>query len=287
MKLLEGQTDAKSRKALAAAYFELAVLTDKIGEMKEALAVHRKALALRRDLAAGRGAPGNVETRLDVARSLWAEGVLLYHMHDPTGAQRAIEEQRDIATALEAQSPTDAVRSVLAYSHNSFGVVLNSTGKSVEALTAHQKSLAIRQKLADANPSVTEFQVALSSSHNNIGHLLSDTGRPAEALEAHGQALAILQKLANANPADATIQMQLAGTYNNFGLVLSQTEKPQRALEAQRKALAIRQRLAEVSLPGRPGLVLRPDRRTAPANRAAGGSAGGVWQGIAHLEEAR
>ena len=46
-----GQTDAKSRKALAAAYFQLGELTDKIGDKKEALVVHRKALALRRELA--------------------------------------------------------------------------------------------------------------------------------------------------------------------------------------------------------------------------------------------
>ena len=43
-KLLAGQTDAKSRQALAAAYFELGELTHKIGDKKEALAVHRKAL---------------------------------------------------------------------------------------------------------------------------------------------------------------------------------------------------------------------------------------------------
>src|SRR5262249_46755243 len=44
-KLLEGQTDAKSRQALAAAYFQLGELTDKIGDKTEALAVQRKALA--------------------------------------------------------------------------------------------------------------------------------------------------------------------------------------------------------------------------------------------------
>ena len=57
-KLLEGQTDAKSRQALAAAYFQLGELTDKIGDKTEALAVHRKALAVRRELAATTLRPG-------------------------------------------------------------------------------------------------------------------------------------------------------------------------------------------------------------------------------------
>jgi serine/threonine-protein kinase len=244
-KLLAEQTDSRSRRALAEGYEQLAELTGKIGSQPEALAIHRKALAIRRELAAQAGA--DVETRLDVAHSLTKVGRLLWETGDEVGALTTFEQARDLAERLEVDAPTDAVRSVLAQSHNSVGYALYSTGKSVEALAAYQKSLAIRQKLADANPSVTEFQVAMSSSHNNIGDLLRDTGRPAEALEAHGEALAIVQKLANANPADATIQMNLAGTYNNFGKVLSQTEKPQRALEAQRQALVIRQRLAEAS----------------------------------------
>jgi len=73
--LLERQTDAESRKALAAAYFQLADLTGNIGSIPEALAMHRKVLAIRRELAAVGGA--DVETRLNVARSqgqraLWA-----------------------------------------------------------------------------------------------------------------------------------------------------------------------------------------------------------------------
>src|SRR4029077_8638229 len=74
-KMLAGQTDAKSRQTLAAAYFQLGELTDKIGDKKEALAVHRKALALRRELAAAEGT--DVETRLDVARSLGKVSELL------------------------------------------------------------------------------------------------------------------------------------------------------------------------------------------------------------------
>ena len=66
--LLAGQTDLRSRKALAAGYFQLGDLTEKIGSKTEALVVHRKALAVRRELASAAGA--DVETKLDAARSL-------------------------------------------------------------------------------------------------------------------------------------------------------------------------------------------------------------------------
>jgi tetratricopeptide (TPR) repeat protein/tRNA A-37 threonylcarbamoyl transferase component Bud32 len=243
--LLAGQTDAKSRKALAAAYFQLGELMDKIGTKPEALAVHRQALAVRRELAAAEGA--DVEARLDVARSLRAVGILLYYTGGPTGALRAFEEQRDIATALEAQSPTDAIRAVLASSHSTFGVLLMEAGKPAEALQAFQQALAIQQKLADANDGVTVYKSDLALSHNNIGTVLLRTGRPEEALTAWGKALAINQKLADASPTVADFHSALAGTHNNIGDLLSQTGRPAEALKAHQQALVIRQQLADTS----------------------------------------
>src|SRR6516164_7247963 len=105
-KLLVGQTDARSRKALAAAYFQLGELTDKLGDWKEAVAVHSKALALRRELAAAKGA--DVETRLDVARSLDK----LVRVLGPSGDVRVravVEEQWHLVKRLEAEHPTEAV----------------------------------------------------------------------------------------------------------------------------------------------------------------------------------
>jgi tetratricopeptide (TPR) repeat protein len=244
-KLLAGQTDARSRKALAAAYFHLGELTDKIGTKPEALVLHRKALAARRELAAAEGA--DVETRLDVARSLRAEGILLYYTGDPRGARRAWEEQRDIATALEAESPTDPVRAVLARSHNTIGVLLMETGKPPEALEAFRKALAIQQQLADANPAIPAYQSDLALSHNNIGTVLLRSGKPEKAVAEWRQALAINQKLADAHPAVADFQSAVAGTRNNIGDLLSQTGKLAEALQEHQKALAIRQKRADAN----------------------------------------
>jgi tetratricopeptide (TPR) repeat protein/tRNA A-37 threonylcarbamoyl transferase component Bud32 len=243
--LLAGQTDAKSRKALAAAYFELGELTDKIGDKTEALVVHRKALTLRRELAAAEGA--DAETRLDVARSLDKLGGLLEQTGDNAGALAALEEERHLAEGLEAEHPTDAVRSALAQSHQNIGMVHYYTGKPVEALTAFQKASAIWQKLADANPAVVEFQRGIASVHNRIGIVLVGMGKPEEALTAWRKALALRHKLADANPAVTEFQSDLATTHNNIGLLLVETGKPAGALQAHQKALAIRQQLADAN----------------------------------------
>ncbi len=63
-------------------------------------------------------------------------------------------------------------------SHNNIGAMLSRTGDLAGARAACGKALAIQQKLADANPSVTAFQIELARSHYNIGIVLSQTGDP-------------------------------------------------------------------------------------------------------------
>src|SRR5258708_2484483 len=89
-KLLVGQADIPSRRALATAYFELGELTEKIGSQRDALGVYRQALAVRRELAAEAGADS--EIRLDVARSLLALGLLQQRTGDVVGSLATAEE---------------------------------------------------------------------------------------------------------------------------------------------------------------------------------------------------
>jgi len=74
-------------------------------------------------------------------------------------------------------------------------------------LKAFESALAIRQKLADDNPSVTESQSDLAESHNNLGFLLRDIGQLAEALKAYESALGIWRKLADANPPSSSFRV--------------------------------------------------------------------------------
>ena len=118
----------------------------------------------------GHGA--DLETRLDVARSLRMVGRLRFNLGDAAGALRDWQEMRDIAADLETESPTDAVRQQLALSHHIIGRLLTATGKLAEALEVNRKALAIRQKLLDAEPSNNEFQAGVGDSHDNIGRTL-------------------------------------------------------------------------------------------------------------------
>jgi tetratricopeptide (TPR) repeat protein len=244
-KLLVGKTDDKSRRLLAGGYYQLAELTDKIGDKNQALAVHRRALALRRDLAALPDA--DTEARLEVARGLRAVGILLDATGERAGAMAAFKEMRDIAAALETEAPSDVVRDVLATSHHNIAWMLSQSGRDAEALAADEKALAIYQKLADASPAVADLQSKLASTHNNIAILLWNTGRYEAALEAYKEALTIRQKLARASPAVTEYQRDLANSHLSIGMSLAQIGRPEEALQTYEKALAIHRKLVDLS----------------------------------------
>jgi serine/threonine-protein kinase len=243
--LLEGQTDPASRAALARAYDELGELTDTIGSKPDALAVHRKALAVRRELA---DAPKADEaTRADVARSLLAIGWLQQCTGDMAGAMASYEEARLVAEAPRPTvSPGDPLQALLGLAQQRIGELLVETGKPAEALAALEGALAIRQKLADAHPDVTRFQSDLATGYDGIRRLLNQTGRPAEALIASKRALAIRQKLVDTNPNITRFLSDLALSHQGIGQ-LQLAGKPAEALVALKRSLAIRQELADTN----------------------------------------
>jgi tetratricopeptide (TPR) repeat protein len=130
-------------------------------------------------------------------------------------------------------------------SYNDIGLLLRETGKPAEALRAFEAARAIRQRLADANPTVTQFQRGLALSHDSIGLLLRATGKPAEALRSYESARAIQQRLADANPTVTKFQNELALSQNNIGNLLRATGKPAEALRAYEAARAIWQKLVQ------------------------------------------
>jgi serine/threonine protein kinase/tetratricopeptide (TPR) repeat protein len=242
-KLLAGQTDAKSRKALADGYYQLGKLTGALGDYKEELVVLRKALALQRELAAAPDA--DVETRMGVANSLRVEAMVLFYMRDLTGTLRTCEELRQLATALEEESASDVVRAVVARSHYAIGALLFRIGKHEAALPPFQKAIFVAQKVADTNPDVAEYQSDLARFRMEIGLLLMHTGKPDEALTAMRKALVIWQQLADANRAVSRFRFGLANAHDYIAWCLLNLGRPVDAEEAERKGLDIIQKLVD------------------------------------------
>jgi tetratricopeptide (TPR) repeat protein len=243
--LLANETDAKSRKALADGYYQLGGLAERISDQQAALAVYQQALAIRRELAAL--PEPSVDARLDVATAVRAVGRLRLATGDSAGALLAFEEARDLAAALEAEAPTDAVRQTLAHSHLNIGMVLRQTGQPAEALAAYEKARLLYQGLADAHPAGADFQLDLGTLHGSIGTLLSETGKPAPALAAYDRARVIWQRLTDAHPTVTSYQRTLALNQINIGFTLSKSGLLSEALAAYQEARVLLQRLADAN----------------------------------------
>jgi tetratricopeptide (TPR) repeat protein len=200
-KLLEGQTDFRSRRAVATSYFQLAEVTEKIGAQPDALALHQKALALRRDLAAASEA--GVEARLDVARSLIAVGWLLEETKDAPAALIRYQEAQSLADQLASGAPTAPVRAVQASAYHHVGHALENMNQPVQGLAAYQQARALRQQLVAENPNDTQLQKDLATTHNNIGVVHHRSSKLEQALASYQDALAIREKLAAATPTPA------------------------------------------------------------------------------------
>lgn len=240
--LLAAETDARSRRSLGAGYFQLGGLTEKIGSKPEALAVHRKALAVRRELAAEPGAAP--EKRLDLARSLRAVGILLWTTGDAAGGVKAFEEGRAEAAAVAAEHPTEAARVVLAQCHHGLGILLGRTGKLAEALEEYEHARAIRQALVDAHPASTKFRLELADTYQALGVDLSTTDKTDAALAAYGNARAIRQQLVDENPTVAQYQNDLAQSHYNDGQLYSELGESRKALASYQQCMALRKRVA-------------------------------------------
>ncbi len=124
------------------------------------------------------------------------------------------------------------------------GGTTSEIGDKEDALAAYREALAIRQRLVDADPTVTASLAGLPRCYNRLGRALDETGKPAEAVGAYETALSILKKLAEADPSVTEYRSQLAANYSNLAVVLGMTGKRAEALEADKSALTIRTKLA-------------------------------------------
>jgi serine/threonine protein kinase/tetratricopeptide (TPR) repeat protein len=152
-------------------------------------------------------------------------------------------ELRDRLQADQDTQPESLAR--LAQASFDLGNLTGAIGDTQDALVAHRESLAIRQKLADANPSVVEYQHNLAASHYSIGKFLRETGKPAEAQKALESALALYRQLVDAHPTVTDFQDRLGRNHLLRGLVLEDTGKFAEATKAYESALAVYQKLVD------------------------------------------
>jgi tetratricopeptide (TPR) repeat protein len=143
--------------------------------------------------------PARADWQLFLALRLDAIARLLVDAGDRAGAltnyQRSLTILEKLTAAdLPGDLPVDP-QSFAAMSAEAIGRLLVDAGDRAGGLTNYQRSVAIREKLAAANPADTEEQVSLALSYSILGGLALESHDKLAARDNFSKALAILKQL--------------------------------------------------------------------------------------------
>jgi serine/threonine-protein kinase len=228
---------------LASAAFDLAMLTEEIGDKQDALRAFEEALAIWQRLARKSPTVATVQSRL--AKAYHNIGLLQHGLGHSEQALASFGRALQIQERLAQGNPrVNEYQSDLGKHHHSIGVVQSATGHPEEALASYRRALEIRQRLARDNPSVAEYQSDLAKTHHNIGGIQYETGHPEEALASLGRALEIHERLARETPTVTEYQSDLAKHHGNIAVLQHETGHSDLALASYGRALEIQERLA-------------------------------------------
>jgi eukaryotic-like serine/threonine-protein kinase len=241
--LLRGQTDDASKAVLAESYTDLGKLIDEIGQKPEALEAYRKAMAIRRELAAAAGS--GPAARVELARSLNGLGEEAFQLADHAGALAAHEEARSLAEPL-ATGPAASIeaRRVLGYAHERAGLALEATGAHGRALAAHRQAREVYEPLVREATALPKDRLELADITSNIGALLEQAGDLDGALAEQQKARKQFQALVAEHPAVPEYRRELAVGHIRVALLLEATGELAGALAEFRVARELFRALA-------------------------------------------
>jgi tetratricopeptide (TPR) repeat protein len=153
----------------------------------------------------------------------------------------------DAATHYEvaaAQAPPSASEDRALYLGEA-GDARETSGNLAAARADYQASLAIKERLAKADPGNAVWQRALLVSHVKVGDVQVAQSDLAAALASYQASLAIRERLAKADPGDAVWQRDLSVSDERVGDVQVAQGDLAAALASYQASLAIRERLAK------------------------------------------
>ena len=242
--LIRNQDDPESRSALAMGYEELAGLTATIGDKQAALAVARKALAVRRDLASRPGA-GSKDVYYLIF-SLLGEAAMRRENGDNAGAMANYEEARGLAEAASSGREGARFQPLMGLILGRIGDVRETLAQPAAALASYAAAVAIFEPLAAADPSDERPRGSLADLYRSIGRVNAAMGRYDRALASYKQALAIWER---PTPRDGGVDYRsgLTSIFGDIGYVHEKLGQPDLALAAHEKSLAIAKEVAAES----------------------------------------
>jgi tetratricopeptide (TPR) repeat protein len=203
---------------LALTHNNLALLRRRTGQVPEASASYRDALAILRQLVT------DFPTKPDFRRVLGHTHNNLGNLLQQTGrlpeAEAAYRDALAIRRPLATDFPAEPeFRRDLAQTNSNLAILLGRTGRLLQAEAAYRDALANVQRLATQFPSSTEYQSDLAVVLGNLAENLNDQKQHGAARPLIEQAIPLYQGVLAANPNSP----QYRAFYRDYLGIASQT----------------------------------------------------------------
>jgi non-specific serine/threonine protein kinase/serine/threonine-protein kinase len=184
---------------------------------------------------------------------------MLFELHDgirtlPGSTQvrelllkRALEYLDSLAKEAEGNV---ALQQELAAAYERVGEVQGSPtvpnlGNSLAARASYEKALAIRERIAAADPASRVARTALARTYSQLATIFSTTGEPERQMDLIRRALAIHEDLYQSDPAQRSARLGMASGLRALAFAQSDAGDWTGTLESRRRLLAIYKEIAE------------------------------------------
>jgi tetratricopeptide (TPR) repeat protein len=251
--------DPDSRHSRAEGFYRVGRIRRTLGEIPEAEAAYREALAVLRSLVAELGDRDDYRYSLvrccDGLGRLLSEYNLLMRGFSPPKKEIADIYREAIAHArlLVAKSPQVEYRSDLASPEANLAAQLYYSGQAKEAEPILRDALAIHNQLADEFPEVVDHRADLAGDYYLLATLLSNANRPKEANEAYRAALENMLKLEPLYRGRPEFREVRAKDHMTIAVLHLHLRERKKAEKAFRQAVTLGKELA-LEFPARPGI---------------------------------
>jgi serine/threonine-protein kinase len=240
---LEEDASPEARTKLADAYDRVADNSWELGLQDEALATHRRALALVEQMAAT--APADPNVRASLARRHTRIGFTLRTMGRPDEALRSYEQARAILDQLARENPANAHdQEVLSWTLSNLGVIELELGRPADAIPLQRQALAIHQALVDRYPDNVHYRNDLGWCWRYLTQALAAAGDRDAALWLGEQAVTLYEELVRADGGVIEFRWRLARCLDEVGRIRTQSDRLPEAAEPLERAAGLHEALA-------------------------------------------
>jgi serine/threonine protein kinase/tetratricopeptide (TPR) repeat protein len=200
----------------------------------------------------GKGDPKNLEYRRHLAEVYHNFGILYGNQNRDVQAIEAFEQGRQIREQLVTESDDREFKRDLGRSYGYLGDVQIATGDYQAALRSYNRSVEIRQQVADSKPTDHEARFQLSRGFRNLGHLRRLQNDLEESIKWFSKATDEERRLVDEEPLITEYRKDL-GRYSNDlaellieqGNVVEKPEYFERATKHLGEALAMNQEMTQ------------------------------------------